>query len=101
MGLKAVEDRPTPKEVYNWRLYTEASIIAMGSLLFGYDSAFIGTTIARQSFVSDFGITAENKAEISSNITSAFQAGALGGALMCFFSTPLLSRPQARLSDIS
>lgn len=32
-GLHAVEDRPTPKEVYNWRLYTEALIIATGSLL--------------------------------------------------------------------
>ena len=32
-GFRAVEDRPTPKEVYNWRLYTEALIIATGSLL--------------------------------------------------------------------
>ncbi|GKT66147.1 LOW QUALITY PROTEIN: quinate permease [Colletotrichum tofieldiae] len=73
-GLRAVEDRPTPKEVYNWRLYIESSIIAMGSLLFGYDSAFIGTTIARKSFVNDFGITPDTSKEISSNITSAFQA---------------------------
>ncbi|KAK0379449.1 hypothetical protein CLIM01_03174 [Colletotrichum limetticola] len=87
-GFRAVEDRPTPKEVYNWRLYTESFIIAMGSLLFGYDSAFIGTTIARKSFVYEFGITSFTSKEISSNITSAFQAGALGGALMCFFSMP-------------
>lgn len=33
-GFRAVEDRPTPKEVYNWRLYLEASIIATGSLLY-------------------------------------------------------------------
>lgn len=33
MGFGAVEDRPTPKEVYNWRLYSEAIIIATGSLL--------------------------------------------------------------------
>lgn len=32
-GFKAVEDRPTPKEVYNWRLYIESSIIAVGSFL--------------------------------------------------------------------
>lgn len=32
-GFRAVEDRPTPKEVYNWRLYTEAAVIATGSLL--------------------------------------------------------------------
>lgn len=32
--FRTVEDRPTPKEVYNWRLYTEATIIATGSLLY-------------------------------------------------------------------
>lgn len=32
-GFRAVEDRPTPKEVYNWRLYFEAAVIATGSLL--------------------------------------------------------------------
>jgi hypothetical protein len=29
-----VEDRPTPKEVYNWRLYLEAAVISFGSLLY-------------------------------------------------------------------
>jgi hypothetical protein len=33
-GFRAVEDRPTPKEVYNWRLYLQATIIATGSLLY-------------------------------------------------------------------
>lgn len=32
-GFRAVEDRPTPKEVYNWRLYLEAAVISFGSLL--------------------------------------------------------------------
>ncbi|KAI4726155.1 MFS quinate transporter QutD [Aureobasidium sp. EXF-10728] len=91
-GLHAVEDRPTPKEVYNWRLYTEALIIATGSLLFGYDSAFVGTTIARASFKSDFGITKATAAGISSNITSAFQAGAFFGALFCYFLTERVGR---------
>jgi len=85
-NLRAVEDRPTPSAVYNWRLYIEASIIATGSFLFGYDSAFIGTTISRGSFKSAFGITKTNSNSISSNITSAFQAGAFFGALFCFFS---------------
>jgi hypothetical protein len=84
-GFRAVEDRPTPKEVYNWRLYLEASVIATGSLLFGYDSAFIGTTISRSSFKRDFSITGSTANSISSNITAAFQAGAFFGALFCFF----------------
>ena len=51
---------------------------------FGYDSAFIGTTIARDSFKRDFGIQADESADISSNITATFQAGAFFGALICF-----------------
>ncbi|KAK6000875.1 hypothetical protein QM012_002958 [Aureobasidium pullulans] len=94
-GLHAVEDRPTPKEVYNWRLYTEALVIATGSLLFGYDSAFVGTTIARASFKKDFGITKATAAGISSNITSAFQAGAFFGALFCYFLTERVGRKWA------
>ncbi|KAJ5730662.1 uncharacterized protein N7483_005170 [Penicillium malachiteum] len=92
MGFRAVEDRPTPREVYNWRLYFETLVIATGSLLFGYDSAFIGTTIARDSFLTDFNITASNSSAISSNITSVFQAGAFFGALFCFFITERLGR---------
>ncbi|KAL4803344.1 general substrate transporter [Aspergillus unguis] len=93
--FRTVEDRPTPREVYNWRLYTEATIIATGSLLFGYDSAFVGTTIARQSFVDDFEIIDSEAADISSNITSTFQAGAFFGAIFCFLLTEKIGRKWA------
>ncbi|KAL4987383.1 general substrate transporter [Aspergillus falconensis] len=93
--FRTVEDRPTPKEVYNWRLYTEATIIATGSLLFGYDSAFVGTTIARQSFVDAFNIAESEAADISSNITSTFQAGAFFGAIFCFLLTERIGRKWA------
>lgn len=94
-GFRAVEDRPTPKEVYNWRLYLEAAVISFGSLLFGYDSAFIGTTIARDSFKRDFNITDDVANSISSNITSAFQAGAFFGAIFCFLITERVGRKWA------
>ncbi|RFU77401.1 quinate permease [Trichoderma arundinaceum] len=94
-GFRAVEDRPTPKEVYNWRLYSETAIIATGSLLFGYDGAFIGTTIARASFKTDFNISPSDANSISSNITSAFQAGAFFGAIFCFFITEKVGRKWA------
>ncbi|KAI5468061.1 general substrate transporter [Mariannaea sp. PMI_226] len=99
-GFRAVEDRPTPKEVYNWRLYTEASIIATGSLLFGYDSAFIGTTIARASFKTDFNIDPKTSADTSSNITSAFQAGAFFGAIFCFLLTEKIGRKWALQANV-
>ncbi|KAG2413575.1 hypothetical protein HFD88_002764 [Aspergillus terreus] len=94
-GFRAVEDRPTPKEVYNWRLFSEAAIIGTGSLLFGYDSAFVGTTIARQSFKDDFGISESNANYISSNITSTFQAAAFFGAIFCFLTTEVVGRKWA------
>lgn len=58
---------------------------------FGYDSAFIGTTIARASFKASFNISASAAADISSNITSAFQAGAFFGAIFCYLrESPIL-----------
>ena len=55
MGILAfVEDRPTPKAVYNWRVYTAAAVASWASCMIGYDSAFIGTTLALPSFVHEF-----------------------------------------------
>lgn len=62
---------------------------------FGYDSAFIGTTIARDSFKRDFGITDSVANSVSSNITSAFQAGAFFGAIFCFLITERVGRKWA------
>ena len=74
MGFqRAPEDRPTPENVYNWRVYASALIVAMGVMAYGYDSAFIGTTITQKSFKRDFGLNAMTKAEqtnVSSNLTS-------------------------------
>lgn len=57
---------------------------------FGYDSAFVGTTIARESFKRDFKISPDDSADISSNITATFQAGAFFGAIICFLGMFLL-----------
>ncbi|KAH7069413.1 MFS quinate transporter-like protein QutD [Paraphoma chrysanthemicola] len=94
---RAPEDRPTPPEVYNWRVYMAALVISMGVLAYGYDSAFIGTTITHQSFKRDFGLlpTQKTKAqinEVTSNITSIYSAGGLIGALMMYPSLELLGR---------
>lgn len=44
-GFTRVEDRPTPKEVYNWRVYMLALACGFGALAFGYDQAFVGATV--------------------------------------------------------
>jgi hypothetical protein len=70
---RAPEDRPTPPDVYNWKVYASALIISMGVMAYGYDSAFIGTTITQESFKRDFGLDMMSKAErdsVNSNLTS-------------------------------
>jgi hypothetical protein len=45
----------------------------MGLLTYGYDSAFIGTTITQKSFMRDFGLdnmSAAQQNAVSSNLTS-------------------------------
>jgi len=42
---------PAPKQIYNWRVYILAIVSSMGAFLFGYDLAFIGTSITLGPFV--------------------------------------------------
>ncbi|GFZ46100.1 Quinate transporter [Saitozyma sp. JCM 24511] len=89
-AFSIIEDRPTPKEVYNARIYIFAATCAMGATTFGYDAAFLGTTLARKSFKDHFGITtmtAVQQSATSGNITSAYLAAAFFGAL---FAWPLM-----------
>ncbi|EAU38995.1 quinate permease [Aspergillus terreus NIH2624] len=87
--LSLVEDRPTPKEVYNWRIYLLAAVASFTSCMIGYDSAFIGTTISLQSFKDEFNwdaMSTDKQNLISANIVSLYQAGAFFGA---FFAYPM------------
>lgn len=85
--LSMVEDRPTPKEVYNWRIYFLATVASFASCMIGYDSAFIGGTIALDSFRDEFGFQDMSPDEvglISANIVSLYQAGAFFGSLFAY-----------------
>ena len=99
MGLLTlVEDRPTPKAVYNWRVYTCAAIASFASMMIGYDSAFIGTTLALPSFVAEFGFAkmeAEHLALIKANIVSVYQAGAFFGSMFAYVSAFFLGRKKS------
>ncbi|KAL5601118.1 hypothetical protein BROUX41_005931 [Berkeleyomyces rouxiae] len=101
MGLLTlVEDRPTPKAVYNWRVYMCASVASFASCTIGYDSAFIGGTIALQSFIDEFGfasMTSGHRANIQSNIVSIYQAGAFFGSLAAYCSSYYLGRRKSLL----
>ncbi|KAF3017733.1 hypothetical protein E8E14_004756 [Neopestalotiopsis sp. 37M] len=96
--LSVVEDRPTPKAVYNWRVYTCAAIASFASCMIGYDSAFIGTTLSLPSFKSEFDFasySAEHLALVSANIVSVYQAGAFFGSLFAYVSNWFLGRKKS------
>ncbi|KAL1963040.1 hypothetical protein VTN77DRAFT_8788 [Rasamsonia byssochlamydoides] len=85
--LKLIEDRPTPKAVYNWRIYLLAAVSSLTSCMIGYDSAFIGTTLALPSFQDEFHFEQKTDAEknlLSANIVSLYQAGAFFGAFLAY-----------------
>ncbi|KDN60449.1 hypothetical protein CSUB01_00555 [Colletotrichum sublineola] len=96
--LALVEDRPTPKAVYNWRVYFCAIIASFASCTIGYDSAFIGTTLALQSFTEEFQFASYSKdglALLKSNIVSVYQAGAFFGSLFAYVSSYFLGRKKS------
>ncbi|KAF4551738.1 Sugar (and other) transporter-like protein 6 [Elsinoe fawcettii] len=99
MGLLTlVEDRPTPRAVYNWRVYFCATVASFAACMIGYDSAFIGTTLALPSFRAEFQLTnlpAPRLALISSNIVSVYQAGAFFGALSAYIFAYYLGRKKS------
>ncbi|KIM36082.1 hypothetical protein M413DRAFT_20637 [Hebeloma cylindrosporum] len=87
VNFKMIEDRPTPKSVYNWRVYIAASMVSFAAVTIGY-SSFIETTISLPSFKEEFGLenqSADEFATISANIISVFQAGSFFG---CFAGYP-------------
>ena len=90
MGFLAPKDlsaNPAPMQVYNWRIYLLAVSAAMGSSMFGYDSAFIGGTMSLPSFQARFGLEEAQDSYLASlraNIVSTFQAGCFFGVLFCY-----------------
>jgi len=96
MGLlSVVEDRPTPKAVYNLRVVACALIASFASCMIGYDSAFIGTTIALSSFVKEFKfdqLSPSKLALLQANIVSIYQAGAFFGSFFAFATSHIWGR---------
>ncbi|CAG8949563.1 hypothetical protein HYFRA_00007796 [Hymenoscyphus fraxineus] len=96
MGLLALnEDRPTPPCVYNARVYTCAAVASFCAVMIGYDSAFIGGTLALSSFKNEFNWSQYSKTEanlITENIVSLYQAGAFFGAFFAYAAGHYLGR---------
>ncbi|AQZ17318.1 hypothetical protein BZL39_L03890 [Zygosaccharomyces parabailii] len=78
-----MEERPTPGQIYNWRIYTTALLASTAAVLIGYDSGFVGGTMANQYFLKNFGLDTETQKgeDTVSNLISCFHAAAFFGAL--------------------
>ena len=66
--------------------------------MIGYDSAFIGTTLALPSFVKEFQLNSMPAAELAltkANIVSVYQAGAFFGALGAYTSSYYIGRKKS------
>ncbi|SNX87494.1 probable quinate permease [Melanopsichium pennsylvanicum] len=90
--LSRVEDRPTPSAIYNWRLWALSFTASFASIMIGYDSAFIGGTLALPSFTKSFG---KLDANTSGNLVSTYQAGAFFGAFLAHPIGHFLGRKRA------
>ena len=77
--MHRVEDRPTPPQIYNWKIFGLACIAAWAAVAIGYDSAFVGSSITLAGFTNDFGKLASST---SSNLVSTYQAGAFFGSFL-------------------
>lgn len=86
------ETRPTPPQVYNWRIYWSAILASWVAVIIGYDAGFAGGMVSLNSFKREFGFTdtnADDYSWTSETIISLFQAGAFFGALLTY---PLASK---------
>jgi len=77
------------------RVYYCAIVAAAAAIMIGYDSAFIGTSIALASFKKEFGLDTLTSAQFateSANIVSTFQGGCFFGAILGYPMGVLLGR---------
>ncbi|KAI5458839.1 hypothetical protein BGZ63DRAFT_362069 [Mariannaea sp. PMI_226] len=84
--------RVDPPEIYNWRVLALAGSACFAGALFGVDAGIIGGVIVMPDFKREFGF--ENQpssavANLSGNLVTTMQAGAVAGALI---SSPLADR---------
>ena len=83
--FEKVEDRPTPPQVYNYRIYMTAIMASAAAIIIGYDGGFIGGTVALDSFKNEFGLDkSAHSSIIISNVISVFHAGCFFGALFSY-----------------
>lgn len=89
-----------PPEIFNMTLYLSIFLFGLFGAARGLDEGNISGNIANPSFIARFGLkdptkTADQLANLKSNITSMVQLGAIGGAIIAMKSVDFLGRVRA------
>ena len=64
------KDKSAPPEVFNWKLFWVIVVAAGGSVIFGYDLAFIGGVFSLPSFVRRFELATKDAPAIQAHMVN-------------------------------
>ncbi|KAH8886443.1 general substrate transporter [Thozetella sp. PMI_491] len=90
-----------PPEIYNARVVTVSLVACGGALIFGFDMGIIGGVLTMDTFKKDYGLVGKSDTELanlSSNIVSVIQLGALGGSLFAMWLANKIGRRMSLIS---
>lgn len=95
-----IEDTDSPSEIYNWTLYLSVFVFGVLGAARGLDEGSISGSVAQPSFKNQFGLSDELKsanqlADLKSNITSMVQLGSVAGAMIAMYTVDKLGRVNA------
>lgn len=63
-------DQSTPREVFNRKLSLVIVVATCGSIIFGYDLAFIGGVFSLPSFITRFDLTSQNSSALQAHMVN-------------------------------
>ncbi|KAJ5361156.1 hypothetical protein N7541_002000 [Penicillium brevicompactum] len=78
-------DPSTPREAFNSKLFLVIVVATCGSIIFGYDLAFIGGVFSLPSFITRFDLANQNASALQAHMVNVFQAGAFFGVMVVYF----------------
>ncbi|KAJ5162093.1 hypothetical protein N7492_007485 [Penicillium capsulatum] len=78
-------DTSTPPEVFNKKLFLVVLVATCGSIIFGYDLAFIGGVFSLPSFIDRFDLASQNASAVQAHMVNSFQGGAFFGVMVVYF----------------
>lgn len=71
-------DRSTPREAFNKKLFLVIVVATCGSIIFGYDLAFIGGVFSLPSFITRFDLANQNASALQAHMVNACRSVELG-----------------------